>query len=78
MKDIIALHKIVKQSGTHNFIGPQIEVISQLRPDQWQKYLQGYWDEQLCSLLRYGFPLNFNTESPFKHEITNHMFGNIL
>ena len=45
MKDIIALHNIVKQSGSHNFIGAQIEVISQLNPDKWQKYLQGYWDK---------------------------------
>ena len=72
MKDIIALHNIVKQSGTHNFIGAQIEVISQLDPDKWQKYLQGYWDEQLCALLRYGFPLDFNLESPLEHKITNH------
>ena len=34
--------------------------------------MQGYWDEQLCALLHYGFPLDFNPESPLKHEITNH------
>ena len=53
-------------------MGAQIQVISQLYKDKWQKYLQDYWDEQLCALLRYGFPLDFNAESPLHHEITNH------
>ena len=72
MQDIIALHKMVKQSETYNFMAAQFQVISQLHPDKWQKYLQDYWDEQLCALLRYGFPLDFSAQSPLHHEITNH------
>ena len=33
--DIILLHKTVKKSGVHNFLGAQIQVKSQLDPDKW-------------------------------------------
>ena len=72
MQDIVALYKTVKRSGNHNFWNAQIQVHSQLNPDQWQTYLHDYWDEQLCALLRYGFPLDFSVKSPLKHKITNH------
>ena len=35
-------------------------------------YLRDYWDELMCILLHYGFPLDFNVKSPLKHEITKY------
>ena len=35
-------------------------------------YLTDYWDDQLCKLLRYGFPLDFDGNSPLSHVLTNH------
>ena len=31
-----------------------------------------YWDDQLGSLIRYSFPLDFNVNCPLSHEINNH------
>ena len=48
------------------------KIKGQLNPDKWQMRLFGYWNDQLCSLIRYGFPLDFNANSPLSHEIKNH------
>ena len=70
--DPSALHKLVKASGTYNFLGLKIPVKSQLNVDQWEKHLQGYWDTQLLQLIKYGFPMDFNRQSPLRWEDKNH------
>ena len=70
--DVKLLHNIVKNAKNHNFLGAQVQVKGQLNPDKWQMRLFDYWDDQLCSLIRYGFPLDFNVNSPLSHEINNH------
>ena len=70
--DITLLHNTVKNVNTHNFLGAQVQVTGQLDPDKWETRLVDYWDEQLCSLIRYGFPLDFDSNSHLSHELTNH------
>ena len=70
--DPLNLHKIIKKSGTHNFLGPQIQIKSQLNPDAWDHLLKDYWDKQLPYLIRYGFPLDFDRSTPLKQEGDNH------
>ena len=72
MADIKLLHSTVKNGNTHNFLGAQVQVKGQLDPDKWEMRLHNYWDEQLCSLIRYGFPLDFNSNSHLLYELTNH------
>ena len=50
----------------------QIQVKSQLNPDVWEQCLEGYWDSQLCHLIRYGFPLDFNRTSKLGKNTKNH------
>ena len=70
--DPSALHKLMKASGTYNFLGLKIPLQSQLNVDQWEKQLEGYWDTQLLELIKYGFPMDFNRQSPLRWEDKNH------
>ena len=45
---------------------------SQLNPDVWDAYLDSYWDKQLCFLIRYGFPLDFDHNTLLKSNHRNH------
>ena len=70
--DLLALHKIIKASGEHNFKNCQINVKSQLNPDVWDKLLEGYWDSQLPLLIRFGFPLDFDRNCTLESHSDNH------
>ena len=45
---------------------------SQLNLNTWQELLEGYWDQQLLHLLKFGFPVGFNRECPLRHKVENH------
>ena len=64
--------KHTKNSDSFNFMSNQIQVRFQLNPDVWQQCLEGYWDSQLCHLIRYGFPLEFNRDSKLGKNTKNH------
>ena len=68
----IELHKMIKNSGTYNFLGLRIPVESQLNVEVWRIRLQHYWDTQLLDLIRFGFPLDFNRQSILRWEDKNH------
>ena len=70
--DILQLHRILRSDGRYNFRGLQIPVASKLNYDVWSKYLTEYWDWQLPLLIKYGFPLDFNRNSPIVSEKINH------
>ena len=70
--DPSVLHKLIKASGTYNFLGLKIPVHSQLNVHQWVQKLEGYWDTQLLELIKYGFPMDFNRQSPLRWEDKNH------
>ena len=65
----LRLHKIIKNTGRYNFEEVQNTLNSQLNPDIWDSLRKNYWDEQLCLLIRFGFPLDFNRLAPLQsHE----------
>ena len=68
----LQLHKKIKKSGASNFMQDQIMSGSQLKPDAWEKNLQGYWDKQLPLLVRFGFPLDLNRETQLVSHSDNH------
>ena len=70
--DPIKLYDITKNSDSFNFMTTQIQVKSQLNPYVWEHCLQCYWDSQLCHLIRYGFPLDFNRTSKLGKNTKNH------
>ena len=72
---IFDVHRRIKASGTHNFLQSQIRIQSQLKPELWERHLTGYWDSQLLLLLKYGFPLDFNYDSPLESVDRNHTSG---
>ena len=37
-----------------------------------------YWDKQLLSLIRYGFPLDFDYSKSLNHELNNHSSATIF
>ena len=55
--DILQAHKLVKSSKVLNYLGCRIPVDSGLNIKKWRYYLANYWDQQLCDILEYGFPL---------------------
>ena len=70
--DPIKLYDITKNQNSFNFMSSQIQVKSQLNPDIWDKFLEGYWDKQLLYLIRYGFPLDFDKNSKLGKNTENH------
>ena len=70
--DPLALHKVIKASGEYNFKNCQINVKSQLNPDVWDEFLEGYWDSQLPLLITFGFPLDFDRNSKLESHSENH------
>ena len=68
----VELHKLIKASGTYNFLGCRVPVKSQLHVEQWERELKDYWDVQLCDFLKFGFPLDFNRNSKLRWEDKNH------
>ena len=69
---ILQAHALVKNSGTHNYLKCRIPVNSHLNIDKWEHYLKGYWDQQIVDLLHYGFPLDFDRNSPLLSTQNNH------
>ena len=70
--DIIQLHRHLRNDGRHNFKGLQIGVPSKLNAKIWAQYLTNYWDWQLPLLIKYGFPLDFNRDTPLLCDKINH------
>ena len=50
----------------------RLKVTSQLNAEVWEALLKDYWDQQLVQLIHYGFPLDFDLESPLAQEGLNH------
>ena len=70
--DIISTHFMVKNSGLLNFLKCRVPVTSKLNVDKWHFHLVDYWDEQLPDLLEYGFPIDFDRNSPLISTFVNH------
>ena len=68
-------HKLVRSSGTHNYLKCRIPVNSHLKIDNWTYFLKDYWDKQIVDL-HYGFPLDFNRNSPLTSTYDNHTSAN--
>ena len=57
--DPIRVHKQVRETGKHNFEEAKIQLPSKINFDPLDKLSSDYWDYQLNSFLKFGFPLDF-------------------
>ena len=108
--DPVELYNAVKNQEQYNFCSSQVTVPSQLKYQEWQSRLQGYWDQlhlyliKYCNILtyissintwasgdsplaqvlieliyvrilQYGFPLDFDKNSPLESNNKNHHSG---
>ena len=74
--DIFQAHTLVKASNLPNYMSCRIPVNSGLNIPKWRYYLANYWDKQLCDLLEYGFPLDFDRKCPLNSVEENHTSAN--
>ena len=68
----IEAHKMIARYNKPNYLGARIRVDTQLNLEEWYDQLKGYWDQQLLDFLTFGFPLDFNRNSPLTWEGDNH------
>ena len=69
---LIEMHKIVKQSDKFHFLQCQLMIKSQLNPDAWEALLKDYLGQEFIQLIKFGFPLDFDTFFPLAEEDPNH------
>ncbi|CAH1255121.1 TMEM68 [Branchiostoma lanceolatum] len=65
-------HARVRQSQVPNFRGARIPVPSSLNIAAWRSLLEGYHDADLCDLLEFGFPVNYESSQLPVVPHTNH------
>jgi hypothetical protein len=58
----IDIAKQVKASGKFNFEGCRIQVNHKIDTDFMSKMLHGYFDMQVCDILKFGFPIDIDLE----------------
>ena len=74
--DILQAHRLIKHSKLPNFLHCCIPVQSGLNIKAWRCYLKNYWDQQLCDLLEFGFPLDFDRSCQLDSTEENHTSAN--
>ena len=70
--DIISAHKLLKKDGRPNYRGLQIPVKSSLNHKNFFQYLKDYWDWQLPFFIKFGFPLDLQTNVDIISTKINH------
>lgn len=66
------LYTDIRAFNQPNCVGSQCSVKSALRSDQWQLVLQHYHDREVCSYIKYGWPVGFMGTTPPSSVTHNH------
>ena len=69
---LVELHRLVENSGKHNFEAVRIPIHSELQINKWEEYLFDYYDNRVVEFLKYGWPLNFDSEISPVSDLRNH------
>ena len=64
---------MIRDSGIPNFLGLCIPVKTNLKISSWRAHLCDYFDKQLCDLIEFGFPLDFDRSRQFESTLVNHV-----
>ena len=70
--DTLQAHQLIQDTKMPNYMKCRIPVQSGLNIKAWRAYLSNYWDQQLCDLLEFGFPLDFDRSCNLNSTETNH------
>ena len=70
--DTLQAHQLIKDTKMPNYMKCRIPVQSGLNIKAWRAYLSKYWDQQLCDLLEFGFPLDFDRNCNLNSTEMNH------
>ena len=62
----------VTATGHYNFAGARIRVPSGMDIDHWRRELASYHDNRIVDYLAYGWPINFDRNSPLEPTFRNH------
>ena len=65
-------HKLIKATKIPHYMKCRIPVQSGLNIKAWRAHLSNYWDQQLCDLLEFGFPLDFDRNCTLNSTEVNH------
>lgn len=65
----------IKYFNLPNSLGARIPLKSGLNIDRWEHHLQNYHDREVCSFLRYGWPLGYSGNQPPVSIEHNHPSG---
>ena len=66
------VHSLVRATGVPNFMKARVPIKSQLNVQALKDNLKDYWDQQLCQLIEFGFPLDFNRKCDLECDKGNH------
>ena len=69
---ILQAHRMIRDSGLPNFLGLRIPVTTNLKISSWRAHLCDYFDKQLCDLIEFGFPLDFDRSRHLESTLVNH------
>ena len=62
----------VMRSGCHNFQGCRIPIFTRINVDVLAIELHGYHDDQICELMRFGWPINALAQVTSSRPYKNH------
>ena len=72
MPEVLQAHRLIRDSGLPNFLGLRIPVKTNLKIASWRAHLCDYFDKQLCDLIEFGFPLDFDRSRLLESTLVNH------
>ena len=70
--EVLQAHRMIRDSGVPNFMGLHIPVKTNLKIASWRAHLCDYFDKQLCDLMEFGFPLDFDRSRHLESTLVNH------
>ena len=70
--EVLQAHRMIRDSGLPNFLGLCIPVKTNLKIASWRAHLCDYFDKQLCDLIEFGFPLDFDRSRLLESTLVNH------
>ena len=70
--DLREIYDDVIRGGMYNFQGARRRVPSGLCIEAWKRHLSDYHDTSLVTFLEFGWPINFNRDSPIQSTFENH------
>ena len=70
--EVFRAYNLIKHSGLPNLLYMRIPVQTNLKVDNWRKYLMDYFDQQFPDLIEFGFPLSFDRNLNLVSASTNH------